>query len=160
MSFGDTPGRELGDPVPLRTRHGRRGLLLSVAQWYVVRHFPEDPSVPDADRRGPYKVSTTSYDYSILDEDEHELLAWQWDPRGKGTKPFPHLHIGAGVGAVHLGEMVEPLPVDKMHIPTGRVLVEDVIRSIIEEMGVEPLRSDWDTILRDNTEAFRRGRTW
>lgn len=42
-----------------------------------------------------------------------------------------------------------------MHIPTGPVLLENVVRLLIEEFGVIALRPDWDEILRQNESALR-----
>lgn len=42
-----------------------------------------------------------------------------------------------------------------MHIPTGRVLLEDVVRMLIEEFKVRPLIQNWEDTLAVNTELFQ-----
>lgn len=53
---------------------------------------------------------------------------------------FPHLHLGAGSGVSREG-------LQKAHIPTGRVELEDVLLMAIRELGVRPRRDDWQEIL-------------
>ena len=49
--------------------------------------------------------------------------------------------------------------IQRAHISTGRVAVEDVIRFVIMEFGVEPLRPDWGRVLAEARTAFREQRT-
>jgi hypothetical protein len=48
----------------------------------------------------------------------------------------------------------------RLHIPTGRVAFEEVVRLLITELRVEPNRDDWREILRDSEDRFREYRTW
>ena len=48
---------------------------------------------------------------------------------------------------------------NKLHVPTGRVSVERVIRSAIE-LGVEPIDDEWDKRLDESEGPFMRYRTW
>jgi hypothetical protein len=65
----------------------------------------------------------------------------------------PHLHVGADM---------PDLGVDfhGLHIPTGRVAFEEVVRLLIVDLGAQPRETDWETILRDSEERFRTFRTW
>jgi hypothetical protein len=49
---------------------------------------------------------------------------------------------------------------EKLHIPSGRVAFEDVIRFLIEEVAVIPKLDDWQAVLADALEAFVEHRTW
>lgn len=102
--------------------------------------------------RGPWKVSTLAYYHSLEDEDGREIVAYQWHPE-QGSIDFPHLHIGTGVGA-SLGS------VHKYHFPTGRVSLEDVLRLAIREFQVQPVRADWEEVLRETQAAYEAWRTW
>ncbi|HUG16929.1 MAG TPA: hypothetical protein VMM78_18115 [Thermomicrobiales bacterium] len=42
---------------------------------------------------------------------------------------------------------VRPTTFHRAHIPTGQVFIDDVVRFAIADLGVEPLRSDWDSVL-------------
>jgi hypothetical protein len=79
------------------------------------------------------------------------------------------MHIKHGVGvpgaialptATGIGESpYASIDVPGLHIPTGRILLEDVVAFLIEELGVEGVFRYRD-ILRENIDAFRIERTW
>jgi hypothetical protein len=50
--------------------------------------------------------------------------------------------------------------VRKAHFPTGRLAFEDVLRLVITQFGVIPLRDDWETMLERTQAAFEDWRTW
>mgnify|MGYP001271409931 FL=1 len=50
------------------------------------------------------------------------------------------------------------IPLDKLHIPTGRVSIEAVIRMLITEFGVRPLREDWEKRLNETESRFHERR--
>ena len=133
------------DPVALR---GPTHMSLSAGQ--VVRIVQvDDPDNP----RGPYKIQTVQYFYDVLTSDGQEILSFHWTPEDSPpNRTFPHLHIGS----VMLDADAHPLSkrFSKAHIPTGRVSVEAVVRFIIEECEVEPLRSSWREILAGSEDAF------
>lgn len=132
---GYSPGQEhaltpnLGEPVRLR---GRIGLDLLFRIWYRV--------VSAERERGPWRIETLAYSHRLETTDAREIVAYHWHPGRSSEITYPHLHIGAGIG-VDLGIL------DKTHIPTGRVALEDLLRFAIVEVGVEPRRSNWEEIL-------------
>lgn len=89
--------------------------------------------------------------------DGHEIIAYHWHPNqtdpGGRVVAFPHLHLryGAQVGRKQL---------QKAHLPTGRVAVEDLLRIAITEFGVSPLRNDWEDILGNTQSLYEKWRTW
>jgi hypothetical protein len=52
------------------------------------------------------------------------------------------------------------LDVSRVHIPTGRITLEAVIRLAIEEFETPPLRADWSAILDESQAAFEQWREW
>lgn len=135
----------LGDGLPQRLR-GDTDLSLVIRQaYYVVK--VEDPD------RGPWKVSTAEYNYNFRDADNRVVIAYHWHPQERQKVRRPHLHLdqGAGVGRQDL---------HRTHIPTGRVSIEDVIRFAITELGVEPLRDDWEQVLESAQSVHETWRTW
>jgi hypothetical protein len=65
--------------------------------------------------------------------------------------PWPHLHAHGAR---------DTLTLHKLHLPTGRVALEAVVRFLIGDLNVAPRRSDWRTVL-DRAEAhFRETRSW
>lgn len=68
----------------------------------------------------------------------------------------PHLHLTSRVRPFGIEDPANPnrepasISFSDMHIQTGPVLFENVVRLLIEEFGVVPLRPDWDEVLRRN----------
>jgi hypothetical protein len=103
----------------------------------------------EAKRR--YRLKTLTYSYRIADGPAREDWLFRWEyvshetEQGKSLHPRHHCH----------------LPFDhrclttKTHIPTGWVLLEEVIRFLIHELGVDSLSEDWDDILKKSEEQFR-----
>ena len=101
--------------------------------------------------RGPWKVSTSAYYYALHDEKQQELLSFHWHPHAEERKD-PHLHIHA---ASNIADFLA-----KVHLPTGRIALEQFLRFLIAELKVKPLRNDWETILRQTQTAHEKFRTW
>jgi hypothetical protein len=121
-----------GAPIPLR---GATGLALEIRQNYRIQEMEGE--------RGSYSISTVAYAYTMRDAEERELLAYHWHPFGPSHVIEPHLHFGP---AADIGFK----PLVKAHIPSGRIAIEDVIRLPIRELGIQPLREDWETVLAES----------
>lgn len=123
-----------GDIVKLR---GGGKVALSVSMRYRIVQTDE------ADR-GPWKVTTVGYMYE-LQLDTTALYEYHWHPISKSHEVRPHLHCAA---------------VGKGHIPTGRVMIEDVLNLAVQH-GAEPNDADrWMELDKLNREKFARGATW
>jgi hypothetical protein len=83
-------------------------------------------------------VSTVGYEFRLSYRDEHEILAYHWHPAGNSPVVIPHLHIGG---------QTTPIDLSKAHLPTGHITLIAVLRLAIADLGVQPLRPDWGTIL-------------
>lgn len=91
-----------------------------------------------------------SYEYRILDRDDREVLAFHWHPAGLSNVTDPHLHLSSRLNPIEMGRDQEPLPLADMHIPTGFVTLEDVVRLLISEFGIRPRHAKFDAVLREN----------
>ena len=91
-----------------------------------------------------------SYEQRILDRDDREILAFHWHPIGLSNVIDPHLHLSSRLNLIEMGRDQEPLPLGDMHILTGFVTLEDVVRLLISEFGIRPRYANWDAILREN----------
>ncbi len=102
-----------------------------------------------------YQVVIDAWSYEIFDDEGQEILAFQWS-RDELPKP-PHVHVGSALlrGSAH------PLAkgFSKLHIPTARLSIEEVIRFLITDLNVIPLREDWDAVLRAGQETFEQNRS-
>ena len=106
--------------------------------------------VPASGDRGPWKVSITSYLYTLQDSDGQEIVSYHWDPRGRGRETFPHLHVGHSRGVL----------TRKHHLPTGRISLEEILRYAIAELGVKTRRKNWVEILDRNQQLLEDWRAW
>jgi hypothetical protein len=133
-----------GAPVPLR---GAERIHLSVSIHYEVRRH-DDPA------RGPWKIRTRSYLYHLVNDAMDEIILFHWHPDARGAATEPHLHFGRS--------QLSPTAVisHRAHVPTGRMALESVIQLAVNELGVVPLRGDWEKTLTSNLEDFARFRTW
>lgn len=142
-----------GNPVELRTARGYPPILLS-----VVLHCRPLPH-PDLAQR--FTIRSTYYAYEILDLDQRELLVYHWHPEGTSRITEPHLHLSPRIAPVLVasaGESPQHISLTDMHIP-GYIQLEDVVRVLIDEFKVRPLRRDWTTVLARNADLTRAAAT-
>lgn len=102
---------------------------------------------------GPWKVTTATYYYQLLNDNEKEILSYHWHPKEPNTYSLPHLHLGSGSTVTHGG-------LRKAHLPTGRVAVEDILLLAILHLGVAPRRTDWEEVLNETKAKFEQYKTW
>lgn len=129
---GDHPHRLLlarGDAARL---HAELRLTLLVTEQYEVRQSTAG-----------WYVEIVGYLYAIRHEDR-ELVSYHWHPSGKSPISQPHMHVGA---AVQIGDRW----LGKVHLPTGMVGLEQIIALAVVELGVEPLRDDWERLIAEAT---------
>lgn len=98
--------------------------------------------------RKEWRVTTAGYAYHILDEVGKELIGWHWHP---ATSAHPHLHVPAG-------------PIDRrVHVPTGRVSIESVLRLLLTDLEVPPAAAhadDFAEVLDECEGPFILHRRW
>jgi hypothetical protein len=110
--------------------------------------------VRDRTERGPWVGRTAEYIYELTDERDDLIAAWHWHPesvRRGDEMVWPHLHA--------YGDR-DTLTLHKLHLPTGRVSLESVVRFLIHDLEVIPRRPDWERVLEQHEQAFRQERTW
>jgi hypothetical protein len=134
------------EPVIELRRRDQAPFYLRATQTF---HYDDDERYP-----GERKVFTDGYAYTLSERPDlqEELLAWHWHP--DAGIPDPHLHIGKG-HSVH-GEL------GRLHIPCGRIALEEVLLFTIDELATEPLCGVEEArhILNETLDAFRRFRRW
>ena len=99
--------------------------------------------------RGERKVSTDLYAHTVGTSDslKPQLYSWEWS-----TAQAPHLHVRRG--DPDYGGL------GKLHLPTGRVFFEDVLRFLVTEHGVPPARDDWQDVLGEGLRKVSMFATW
>jgi len=88
---------------------------------------------------------------TIRDNRGREIVNAHWNPRNPESRPFPHLHIGASVLDVEHPHFRDGFA--SLHIPTGLITVEDIVRFLIEELQVRSSHQDWKTTIQETREA-------
>jgi hypothetical protein len=126
--------------IPLATKYGDLELHLA-QQLDVVPH--EDSS---------YRLMTRRYWYRLSKPSKEEpLFRWEYVTKdGANTDP-PRHHVHMH-GALHDAPDLDP---KHLHIPTGWVTIEEVLRFVIVELGFKPPRGDeWPKILAESEKVF------
>jgi hypothetical protein len=110
--------------------------------------------IPDDKQEGCWRVKTLAYEYNIERWDDHqEIVCFHWEG-AESANPNPHIHIG-------FAATDESLPIGpKHHIPSGRVAIEDVVRFAIEEVGVQPVKGTWHSIVESAKGLFAKHKNW
>ena len=120
------------DPASLGGAH-RLALTIRYAFDAVPASVASDAS---------WTTRPASYAYEVQLGDGRMLLAYHWHPAGLSPVTTPHLHLGGTLAGIDLS---------KAHLPTGHVALQDVLRFAIVDLGVAPLRDDWEAILGDDS---------
>jgi hypothetical protein len=94
-----------------------------------------------------FESQITAYSHVLRDLDGNEIVAYHWHPAGISSVRHAHLHLSNQVRPIELGRNQTPLSLADMHLATGVVPLAHVVRMLIEEFGVAPLRDDWDAAL-------------
>jgi hypothetical protein len=138
-------GFRKGQPaaVPLQTCFGRLHFYLCQAV--------EAAREPDT---GTYRLRTLKYWYRLQREADPKakaLVRWEYDRKtDRASHSRHHVQLPATLPVVD-GE----LDFDKLHLPTGWVTIESVIRFLVVDLGVEPPCGDeWAERLHESEERF------
>lgn len=100
-----------------------------------------------------YKIKTIRYYYTLYQKADHKLkpiLAYHWHENDNSENPvtFPHIHF-----------YYHP-QLGKCHFPTRRMTLERVLRTLLTDCEVKPLKSNWEKILDENQKAVETYWTW
>ncbi len=102
-------------------------------------HHPGEPE--------PWRIQIVAYQYTLLDADQREILAFHLHPDGPSHVFTPHLHLGPGAGQLRVD-------LAAAHVPTGPVTLAAVARLAIEGFSVSPQRAGWAATLRRSALAL------
>ncbi len=133
-------GYYVSDSPHILTLNERRPVRLGGMSriWLAFRKYYR--IVESEIHHAPWTVIEEGYEYSILDDDRREILAYHWHPMGRSSFISQHLHIGHG--AIFGREEFQTA-----HLPTGHVSIADILRLLIRDFGIIPRRRDWESVL-------------
>ncbi len=130
-------------PIALTTRVGR--LYLHLAQALEVEKRSEGVH--------KYRLTTLKYWYRLQEsaaDDADALIRWEYERVPNKYHCPQHVQLRATVRAPK-GKTIE---LNKVHLPTGWVPIEDVIRFLIVDLQVKPADPAWDSILGASADLF------
>lgn len=110
---------------------------------------------PDAIDSQRVMLRATSYRYALQPEGHREpMFRWEFVSEPEGDDAFWARHHLQGPAPINVGSQYVSL--NDLHVPTGSVPIEEVIRLCINDLGVTPLSDDWDAILTESAMISRQ----
>jgi hypothetical protein len=124
-------------PAPMQMKNGR---YLFLYQLLGLRH--------------PERYLTTieyRYVYQETPDPDSWIFRYEYQREPLEDYPYPkaHLHLNADPTS-YPGTKAFP----KLHIPTGRVTVEAVLRHLLDEHGVPCISPHWQSVLSEGEKAY------
>jgi hypothetical protein len=143
-------------PLPralLRFWQNDRLVCVKVGRSYHLFIGQTLEAVKDGKR---YRLRTLAYAYRITEGpsfDDRCLFRWEYNSREykESLAPRHHLHFPATLRCA--GNRI--LDTEALHIPSGWITIEEIIRFLVHELEVKPKSNNWDTLLRDSEQKFR-----
>jgi len=103
--------------------------------------------VPVDDDDGVASLRSVWYRYALRpDEHREPVFRWEYMREPEGDDAFWARHHIQGPAPINLGSQYVSL--NALHVPTGLVQIEEVVRFCVNDLGALPLSGDWDAILR------------
>lgn len=143
------------DAIPIDTSHGK--VFLYVAQSLTVA---EDKDVPASAR---YRLRTVQYWYKLYGSSprlrkEEAVARWEYaSVRAPNSSHCRH-HIQFGrreSKGIEVPFGTGTLDLNRVHLPTGWVLIEEVFRFLIHELEMRPpCGPEWANVLHDSESKF------
>lgn len=133
--------------VPIAAPVFANDLFLYIGQVLRVKQQPDRT----------WTLRTVEYRYRVqgtADVNDEDCIRGEYVAREiRDTKHCRHhLHM-QGEYTLGAGRTV---PLARVHLPTGWVTIEEIIRFLITELDVRPKERDWEQLLRDSEEQFKR----
>jgi hypothetical protein len=124
----------------IATRYGRMGL-------YVGQVLEAEPAAD-----GLQRLRTVKYTYTVSpSHDPEPIFRWEY-VRNVGTAKWCRHHLQ---GPVQVKLNRQTVELNDLHLPTGYVPFEEILRFCIVDLGVKPLTPEWDDVLRESYAKFR-----
>lgn len=100
------------------------------------------------------ELATLEYSYGIGPVDADFTFRWDYSKR----LPEGKTHCRHHLQGEHMMELNDHgFQLDDLHMPTGYVPIEDIIRFCINDLAVQPRCEDWDERIAESARRFRTG---
>jgi hypothetical protein len=104
--------------------------------------------------RSTYQLRPIEYQYTLTPVGSSEpLLRWEFVSTQPTHARWCQHHLQGPI-PLRLGDAAS-VQLNDLHLPTGWVLLEEVVRFCIVDLGVQPLSADWDSRLRASARSTR-----
>ena len=106
---------------------------------------------------GGVRLFTNEYRYALTAQDSEDPWV-RWEYVRERPVPAPrkwNRHHLQGNQQIVFSPGVEPASLNDLHLPTGWVPLEEVLRFIIVDLEVAPLDPSWDSILDESYQRFK-----
>lgn len=139
----------------------RDAAVIETAKGNVYLHLTQHLHAEQAERG--FKLRTREYRYAIYEESPglltEPLFRWEYETRDRQPhrgQPRHHLQFGRDSSLQHAELAGHKLDMNRVHLPTGWVLMEEIFRFLIHELGmVPPCGEDaWPDVLHRSESAF------
>jgi hypothetical protein len=134
--------------------------------WYVAHCAAGEPAAMPLENgrylflfqllglRRPEKYLTTlsySYSYQATEDENSWTLRYDYvrEPPPGYRYPRFHVHVSASPTSYR-----GPRSFPDLHLPTGRVTIEELLRHLVREHAIGPISGAWETTLREAEEFF------
>lgn len=112
--------------------------------------------VSEVDGDGNHRLKTMQYRYAVsLVGQPEPKIRWEYIGYPIEDSLYCRHHVQGPISLDLLDDHSSPVQLNDMHLPTGWVPVEEVLRFCIVDLGVQPLKPDWDQVLRDSERQSR-----
>jgi hypothetical protein len=108
--------------------------------------------VRESRRDGNLWLATLSatYQWQAGEDDGSWLVRWDYEREPPHGYPRSHIHVNASPGGYPAGRK----DFHKLHLPTGRVAIEDVVSFLIREQEAASVSPLWEAVLEEAAEIF------
>lgn len=136
--------RQSGDSIAVPVG---RGYYLFLSQTLEARKM----------KAKEYRLQTLAYAYRVgfgPRRNDEWFVRWEYNSREHipdALHPRHHCHISATATCGG-----KEFSLEKLHIASGWVTIEEIIRFVIHELRVKPKSRDWDARLQDSEKLFRQ----
>ncbi len=111
-----------------------------------------------ASQRLETTAATFTYQAGADNDSPCPVFTYHYDQHSRARYPRCHMHVHAAPQH-YVGER----SFSRLHLPTRRLTVEQIVWHLIQEHGVQPRRADWHQVLWRHETWFRdtqRDKAW
>ena len=146
--------------LSFRNAHAADAAAIPTEFGRVYLHVSQQLHAAPAE--GGFRLRTCAYRYALYDEKptltSEPLFRWEYETKDKRAHdgyPRHHLQFGRGSKAQYTELRDTKLDLNRVHLPTGWVLMEEVFRFLIHELRMEPrCGATWPKVLHDSETRF------